>query len=817
MANRFSQYVPGSNYAPESFRDMSVVPIALRQRHDNALAAQDDMLLQLNNIQVRDEDRDYYNQKRQEITTNINNLTDKINTIGAGDSNLLGEFRNMKRNYNKEVSLSGGLGQASDLKSRIDKTRANYMEFGVKQGWSPETTEKNFANEYNTYNEKNPASNLGQEGFAYGEFNPTYAPKQILPTEYLKNIQPLIGEISKEVAWSNFTPVQNPQTGEISFQQNSGATLSKENLQRLDSVQKAINTEMMNPDSALRQSLRYSRPGVPEEDIVKQFLQESDLWIDVMGIEANKQVNQSEPPRFSQSGSGGGKSKGDGNSDEAANLVSTPIGATVFEGKSITDISSGAAVKQLEAKEQSTGLTEAESVEKTQSILLQNRINEALKSPSTIAEVNRNIKNITGIASTEAQLRQSSLNAEQALQQIRNNNYAGLDKLGVMRPLNNSEQSMAVWRQTTEQSLLNRIASNREVLDEAYKLAIPLNDLNYSKLYSIGFNEKSKKASETINANINNYGISNLITLAENSGGGFSMPGEIEIKKSTDKGSSDNYDDLKGILTKGQTKVTSFDILDMGGTGSSQLIFNYDKSTGDKTQTGKIIVDYDNKSVDTSVLDTMLIELQKTMDKPGQAIIQSIMDNKQLKELAVSSTEFRKTGFGVKDTEKIKKYSDIVNNKYSNIPEYKKANYAKVPGRELNMVLNEKGYYDLYMRDGKQGDVNPLGVNDWFRKQFAKNYADNLSNVKDPTTATNVNDRKAYIREMKDFAELYSSPENLIQVDNGSQTYQKLRQDYINLLTQNEDNLAKQFELTNQFYNDIRTYKISHKNKKRLL
>ena len=33
----------------------------------------------------------------------------------------------------------------------------------------------------------------------------------------------------------------------------------------------------------------------------------------------------------------------------------------------------------------------------------------------------------------------------------------------------------------------------------------------------------------------------------------------------------------------------------------------------------------------------------------------------------------------------------------------------------------------------------------------------------------------------------------------------------------NENNLSKQFEITNQFYNDIKGYKISHKNKKRLL
>lgn len=820
MANRYSQYVSGANYAPESFKDMSVVPIALRQRHDNALAAQDDMLLQLNNIQVRDEDRDYYNQKRDEITTNINNLTNKINTIGAGDSNLLGEFRNMKRNYNKEVSLSGGLGQASDLKSRIDKTRANYMEFGVKQGFSPETTEKNFEVEYNKYNQTNPANKLGSEGFAYGEFNPTYAPKQILPTEYLKNIQPLIGEISKEVAWSNFTPVQNPQTGEISFQQNSGATLSKENLQRLDSVQKAINTEMMNPDSGLRQSLRFSRPGIPEADIVKQFLSEADTWIDVMGIEATKQVNQAEPPKFSAGDGSGGKTKKDG-SDEPANLISTPTGAEVFEGKNIVDISDGSQIKQFEETEKSRPLTEAESAKKTQLILQQNRVNEALKSPSTVAEINRNLSKTDilprGYSNNIQGYKKLIQDKQNEFNQWKNSDTykRDLETLTSNTGQNSKINSTGLQQmQRFEQERLNEIQGYKDVLNEAYKTSIPTNDLKYSKLYSIGPGEAGKKTMDTFNANANDYS-QNFPTLLENSGGKFILPGETELRDSN----SEEMENLKSSFTNGQIQFNGLDIVDMGSTGSSQLIFKYKKSTGDKASSGMIAIDYDNKSPDTNVLDTWLIEMQKTLNPQGQAVIQSIVDNKQLKSLAVDSQKFYKEGFSSSQSETIKKLSTQVNNKYANIPEYKQANYIKAPDRDLNMVLNEKGYYDLYIKDSKSknAEVYSLPAKSWFQKQFAKNYADRVSNVTDPTKATNVNDRKSFIREMKDFAELYSSPDNLIQIDNGSNQYQKLRQDYINSLNNNQTNVNMQYELTLQFYRDMGGMKISHKNKKRLL
>lgn len=818
MANRYSQYVQGVNYSPESFKDMSVVPIALRQRHDAALAAQDDMLLQLNNIQVRDEDRDYLNQKREEITNQVNGLTNKINTIGAGDSNLMGEFRNMKRAYNQEVSLAGGLGQASNVKERVDAARANYLDFGVKQGWSPETAQKNFELEYNSYNEKNPSSKLGTPGFAFGEFNPTFAPKQINPVDKLKEIQPLIGKIAEEEAFQNYKPVTDPTTGQITYVQYGGTKLSDSNLERLKSVEKYLNQELLNPDSELRQSLRYSRPGVPEDQVVQQFLTESDFLIDAMGVEAKKVATQLEAPKVTKATEDKSKAK---SSDETASLVSTPTGAETFEGKSITDIMNGTDIKRFEELEKRGVLSEQDSALKTQTILQQDRVKESLKNPSVVKEINNNL-NINGIEGIKPDINSYKATIDNYQSQINSIKQTKLYQLGAdlrtsgfispeARNLSQKQKREATREFDKVNYLENRLAPIKETLDNAFNKSIPKEDLKYSRMYTFGAGLAAKKAMDTFNANATDYGV-NWITQIENAGGKFTLPGETDLNGNNDES---ELKELKETFANGTTKLKFGSIIDMGSTGSSQLVINYTTGTGDKAKTGMLSIDYDNKTTDSSVIDNWLIEMQKTLDVPGQAVIQSILDNKQLKGLSVDNEEFSKKGFSKGQSDTIKKLSNVTNAGYANNAVYKAVNYNNYPGREYNMVLNKDGFYTLMMQDGKNKEVTPLGAGAWLNKELAKDYLSKRINTTNIFKATELNDKKYFVSTMKDLTLLADN--NLLQIGSNSSSFQKLKNDYVTQVNNNANNVNLQYELAIQFYNDIKGMTISHKNKKRNL
>ena len=815
MANRYSQYVQGVNYSPESFRDLSVVPIALRQRHDAALAAQDDMLLQLDNIQVRDEDKDYLNQKREEITGKVNELTNKINTIGAGDSNLLGEFRNMKRSYNKEVSLAGGLGQANNIKKTVDSARANYLDFGVKQGWSPETAQKNFDVEYSKYNNKNPSSMLGQDGFRFGEFNPTFAPKQVNPVDKLKEIQPLIGEISKEEAFQNYKPVQDPNTGLITYQSFGGSKLSRSNLERLASVEKFLNKELMNPDSELRQSLRYSRPGVKEEDVVQQFLGESDLLIDAMGVQANKVMTQLQAPELTKPTSTSGPKS---TSDDPASLVSTPTGAEVFEGKSFTDIIDGASIKKYEALEKQGPLSEEDANKKMQAILQQNRLQDALKDPSTINSVNNYLKKNgsqpwdinkykSEIADKQNKLSQlvNTPEYKQAFGNVPVKDIGG-DALNTI--YDNVYKTKHKWG---DDSITDEINTLKSDLDEAYNTSIPLDDLKYSKMYTFGAGEAANKAKTEFNKSATNYG-TNWITQIENAGGKFTLPGDTKLNGNNDE---DALKELKEAVASGQSNFEFGSLIDMGITGSSQLVLNYTVGTGEKAKPGLISIDFDSKSPDSSVIDNWLIQMQKTLDTPGQAVIQSILDNKQLKGISVDNETFGKEGFSRGQSETIKKLSNTVNAGYINSKEYKNVNYNNFPDREYNMVLNNDGFYTLYMRDGKNKEASPLGVGAWLNKEFTKEYLSKKTSTANPLKATVSSDKKSFVSSMKDLS--YLADNSLLQVGANSQSFQKAKQEYISEVDKNQNNLELQYQLAVEYYNSIKNMTISHKNKKRNL
>lgn len=811
MPNRYSQYVSGANYSPESFRDMSVVPIALRQRHDAALAAQDDLLLQLNNIQVRDEDRDYLNQKREEITGQIETLTNKINTVGAGDTNLMNEFRNMKRAYNKEVSLAGGLGQAANIKQRIDQIRANYLDYGTKQGWSPETTQKNFELEYGEWKKNNPSSMLGTEGFSFGEFNPVYAPKYTDPVEILSEIQPLIGMISQEEAWKSYKPEVDPNTGQITFVPTAGSTLSADNIRNLNKVEDFINQKLRNPNSDFRQFIRYANPGVDEETAMTQFLSEADSLLGAMIRKETKTVNQIETPTFS-------KQKGDkSSSDELASLVSTPTGAEIIKGRSISDIKSGKRIEELEALEANDNITQEQINEKTQEIYHKYRIDQALKDPNVIREVSSELSKNGPIKNGNIKDYQDKINNYQKQISIIKQSP---EYKSYLEKYNNRAISPTELARTPEgqavvsiRNLNNEMNTYKEALDNAYRKAIPEDDLKYSRLYTIGFGAGSNEANEVFSKGADNYGV-NWVTLGENSGMSFTLPGETEMKSSID-----NREDLNTLREKfasGDVKFKLGGIVDMGATGSSQIIVNYTTGSGEKAQTGVMSIDYDNKSTDTSVIDNLLIEMQKTLDAPSRAVIQSIIDNKELKALSVDNKEFSKKGFSDYQSETIKKFSNQLNEGYRLSPEFKAIDYINYPGRQLNMVLNQDGFYQLYMKDGKNKETRVLSAGLWLKRKFIEDNLDKNIKTTDFTKATDYSDKRAIVSNFMDLA-LVSNNDGVIQIDGNSQSFNKIKNQFIKDINDNQNDINLQYELAMTFFDEIKNFSIAHRNKKRNL
>lgn len=833
MANRYSQYVSGVNYAPESFRDMAVVPIAMRQRHDAALAAQDDMLLQLNNIDVRDEDQKYLNQKRQEITSRVEDLTNKINTIGAGDSNLLGEFRNTKRDYNKEVSLAGGLGQASAVKKQMELARANYLDYGTKQGWTPKTAQENFERDYNEWKGKNDSSNLGTEGFAFGEFNPTFAPKQIEATAMLKDVQPLIGEISKEEAFQNYRLVQDPNNGMYTYQNFGGSQLSKDNIKNLNYIEEFINKKLVDPQSPEMQSLRYAKGINPNDtsrdnEIRSEFLSQADSLLGAMRVKAERETTDMQAPQLVKTDSDGTKGP---KVSEGASLVSTPTGAEVFEGKSMTDILNGVEYNKLENIENNRVLTDEESAKKQLLILQQGRVQEAIKDPNNIREINNNLKKIGGLQdkngnpSTLEGYNNTISSLQNKLSDIQNT-PAYKEAARIVQSHLNDGTSGATGGNMGGRALASALQSNpaateawdraslikqkldpiKKDLDEALKQSIPLDDLQFSRMYTFGAGEEAKKAMDIFNANANDYG-DKFVTLIENSGGKFTLPGDTELKDPRDE----DIKLLKENLANGQAKFKLGSIIDKGATGSSQLVLNYSVGEGEKAKSGMIAIDYDNKSTDTSVIDDWMIEMQKLLDKPGQATIQAILDNKQLKGLSVDSKDFTVKGFDGPQSNSIKKYGNAVNSAYKHAPEYKKADYLSYPDRELNMVLDKDGYYTLWMKDGKN-DAEPLNTGSWMNKQIAKDYQAKRYKNSNPLASKEKSDRLTFINQVYDMALL--SDKELIKIDDNSSQYKKLKSEYLNAINEYKDDYNMQYQLTTEFYKTISNKKISHRNKK---
>jgi hypothetical protein len=129
--------------------------------------------------------------------------------------------------------------------------------------------------------------------------------------------------------------------------------------------------------------------------------------------------------------------------------------------------------------------------------------------------------------------------------------------------------------------------------------------------------------------------------------------------------------------------------------------------------------------------------------------------------------------------------------------------------------MNKDGYHEMHRKDpGK--DVNFIPVDQWFKRESAKNYNNKSYPIADITKPTTQAEQQLYVNEIRGFAQL-SEDNNVIQVDNNSPKYQQLRNDYLTQLSLYKNNFPKQLELTNLFYNEISQKKIGHKSKKRII
>ena len=229
---RYSKYIPKPMFQAESFKDLAMVPIAMRTRHDQILNAQQDTLDEFNNTEVLNtpEAMDYYNKKKSEIESRVKGLANQLNTSGTGDSALINEFRNMKRDYNKETSATGSIGALANAKAALDNKKAGYFQYGVSKDQPIAAIEANWKAEEDKWMKSNNFENLGTDQFRVNEIDMPLAPKHIDQTDLMIKAKQFLGNNSTETVSQNTRIDDNGDLEVI-----NSSTLKGDNLRQLKS------------------------------------------------------------------------------------------------------------------------------------------------------------------------------------------------------------------------------------------------------------------------------------------------------------------------------------------------------------------------------------------------------------------------------------------------------------------------------------------------------------------------------------------------------------------------------------------------------
>jgi hypothetical protein len=825
MANRFNELLSGLAYNPESFKDMAYTPLLLRQRHDRLLDNQDKMMQDLFNTKVADDPRaqEYFNNKKAELTSQIEGLTQKINSIGAGSGDLMNEFRNMKRGYEKELSLSGGIGQASDIRNQVLAKQLEANKVGLQQKWTPKQIQDNISLENSKYFQDNDFSRLGQDDFTPADYKLTLAPENIDILDSVSRVKPLLGHVSENIGWENIATTVNPETGFIEYHTTGSVIATKDDIKALQEAAKYFNETMLDPNSKEMIAARYAEGNIHPDDHSRDVELRNKMALKIkasLDLQEYKDYSKTtkDQTKVDLPSGYGGNSSATKEEDIPPTLVTLPTGKEVTD-IDISDIDNQLA--KLEAKEAYTGtdpsmmITQNEVHLKKRLGLLNQRIKQELDPklhPENVKKADQYIiKNSDFNSVSDAKKYISETNL------LINDFHKLQSELVKAQNTNNSQKINSIKNQISNHPLRNSIAKDQyEVkqitkdVNDAIKNAISGSDLNYMQVRTFGTGEEAKKINDILNANANDQK-GNFSTLLLNSGGSFVMDEEEYNPNKDESGYLDKLKDLQTVLD-GDTKLHFLNLKDSGSTGVTQFEFEYSEAKTGKR--GRISIDYDNKSTDTSMLDDWLKTIKNSADPKSKAYIQAVIDNKKTSEISV---DFDKKGYSDNQSKILAKVSKNYNKEFDLNDDYKSKNFMDGRYNSYHLELTSDGYHEMYAGSDKK-HLGFISAKTWLDREFASYRsipgqnisADIINNPK------NQNEKKLFIKTMIDMA-VYSEPDGVIKLGSNQPVYQEKRNIFLKKINSSQGNLEAQREAALDFYKEMTGLKIGHRNKKRFL
>lgn len=258
---RFNNYQSDLVYTPQTFEKLAVLPMMLKKRQDDMEAQSDLIGLNIANTKVAAGYQEAYDAKRKDFENKSQDLAQRLASEGAGNPNLIKEFQNLKRQYNKDAAATGIMGAGAQRYKDDLESEKLYTQYGVdKSGQNADQVTKKWREKYAGEQEQIRAGLAADPNYIASPIVHEYAPKAVSVTDFAKQLQNLIGATSSSITKDTLRDLSSATVkgsdGLLSI--NTDSDMYKSNKEQVRGFVNLMNSNLLDKSSPLNQHLRYN-------------------------------------------------------------------------------------------------------------------------------------------------------------------------------------------------------------------------------------------------------------------------------------------------------------------------------------------------------------------------------------------------------------------------------------------------------------------------------------------------------------------------------------------------------------------------------
>lgn len=246
--NRYTQ-LSTTQFNPLSIEELSLAPVAMRQKHDASNLQLENTRTQMN---AAIDALPQHSERASQLVSQMNKLIDSESEKLAknGYTNMTGSnLTKLNRDYQSIMSPNGELGKIASAKKAYAENYKQFVEDAQKKGHTLADIQRNWQdhnNSYFGYDSEGKVANIGLIG----------APDKYDPIDAVKEIQPLIGETQRRLDQMGGGSV-SMENGLLVVRNKSGAVHQLTNAPQIQQANQYLQAQFFTPGSKGFESSRF--------------------------------------------------------------------------------------------------------------------------------------------------------------------------------------------------------------------------------------------------------------------------------------------------------------------------------------------------------------------------------------------------------------------------------------------------------------------------------------------------------------------------------------------------------------------------------